>query len=511
LNANLQGTKEMISLSLTLIKALARIVFFVISALYRFLVDIHYNYISHNLKKGIIGPSDRPPPPRAMHIGLWDYRGIARPVDIQPMSSEFPVGKYIDPRSWVSTREIGLSKEVVNQHTIVVGPTRSGKTSSIVVPWIYNALKLGYSVVAVDVKGNRDLLSKLKDFSSESGSIGAKAYSWDYNDPANSLSWNWIAGLTKESEINAAVEAICGRPSASDPNKFFHQSAIKYLRGLLQILSGLRYQSTLRDLIRIVSDQSDLERLVLANPSEPGAQRLKELVGLSTNDYTKYTMELKTHLELLDTDGFSRVTSKPQFSFDLLDQQSPVLLVVSAPISDGSLAEASSSLFLSLYLQWVLSRFNSLNKPSLLVLDEAARIQNRLDLGSTLSLVAGANLSVLMATQDLMQFKSERREEILSNCGSLICLPRVSRATTQFLSNRLGEAKVATLSRSSSNDPRLVQSVSWTQGSEERPVLGHREISSPPLHLGKYPAILHSPFLSTRPILVDLNRSSMVP
>ena len=124
--------------------------------------------------------------------------------------------------------------------------------------------------------------------------------------------------------------------------------------------------------------------------------------------------------------------------------------------------------------------------------------------------MAGANMSVLLATQDIMQFNSTNRDEILSNCGTLICLPRVSRSTTQFISNRLGEVKVATLSRSTSNDPTLVQSISWTHGSEERPILGHREISSPPAHLGKHVAVLHSPFLSARPILVDLQRHDII-
>lgn len=501
----------MISLSLTIIRAFAKAILFILSILYRLSVDLYHNHLSRNLKKGVIGPWDRPPPPRAMRIGLWDYRGIARPVDINTVVNDFPIGLYIDPRRWQAFKGLGLSQSIVNQHAIVVGPTRSGKTSSIVVPWIYNALRLGYSVVAVDVKGNRDLISQLKAYSARLGGLGSLAYTWDYNDPYRSVSWNWIAGLTRESEINAAVEAICGRPSPNDPNKFFHQSAIKYLRGLLQILSSSKSQPTFATLMGIVSDQSSLERVVLANPSHPGAQRLKELVGLSPADFTKYTMELKTHLELLDTEGFRKVTDRSQFSFDLLDQPAPVLLVVSAPVSDGSLAEASSSLFLTLYLQWALSRFNVSNKPSLLVLDEAARLQDRIDLGSTLSLVAGANLSVLLATQDVMQFNSENRDEILSNCGSLICLPRVSRSTTQFISNRLGEAKVATLSRSTSNDPRLVQSISWTQASEERPILGHREISSPPAHLGKHVAVVHSPFLSARPILVDLQRRDIIP
>ena len=45
---------------------------------------------------------------------------------------------------------------------------------------------------------------------------------------------------------------------------------------------------------------------------------------------------------------------------------------------------------------------------------------------------------------------------------------------------------------------------SWTETSELAAVLGHREIAAPPPQLGSYPAVVHAPSISGRPILVDL-------
>jgi type IV secretory pathway TraG/TraD family ATPase VirD4 len=472
-------------------------------------VDAVNNRLSRGARRGILGPWDPPPPPRAMQTGLWDYRGVARPGDIARAAVDFPLGRYREPRRWSARHEIGLPEAIANEHTIVLGPTRSGKTASIIAPWIHRALGLGYSVVAVDVKGGDDLLAEIKRYSTYSGSLGVPVIKWDYTDPARSASWDWVADLTTDSEINAAVEAICGRPSANDPNRFFHQSAIKYLRGLLQLAVTLPSMMTLTDVLDLLNDQTALEGLITVNRGHPGAQRLTELVGLSPGDFMKYTTELKTHLETLDTSGFGAVTRQRQFSFDLLRQPSPVLTIVVAPVADGALADAACSLFLGQFVQRVLSGFGTVARPTLLVLDEAARVQQRIDLGSTLSLVAGAGVSVLLATQDVSQFDDDRRDEILANCGSMVCLPRVSRATTEYMAGRLGDMYFASLSNSTSTDRRGGPSRSWTQTGERAPVLGHREIASPHSELGEWPGVVHAPSLCSRPILVDLTRRDL--
>lgn len=466
--------------------------------------------LSRGAREGVLGPWDSAPPPRAVRTGLWDYRGVARPADIAPLRIDFPLGRYREPKRWTAKQPIGLPEAVANEHTIVLGPTRSGKTASMIAPWIHAALGLGYSVVAVDVKGGDDLLGEIKRFSAAHGRVGAPVVKWDYTDPSRSASWNWISDARTDSEINAAVEAICGRPSPNDPNKFFHQSAIKYMRGLLQLAPTLPRTVALRDLLVLLNDQVQLEALVQGRRGHPGAGRLAELVGLSPGDFLKYTMELKTHLETLDTAGFAAVSRASQFSFDMLRGPEPVLVIVTAPVSDGTLADAACSLFLGQLLQRVLSGFGSVARPTFLALDEAARIQSRLDLGSTLSLVAGAGVSVLLATQDVSQFRDDVRDEILSNCGTMICLPRVSKATTEYFAGRLGEMYFGALSDTTSNDRRTGSSRSWTRSTERASVLGHREVSSPPPQLGSWPGIVHAPSVATRPIVVDLTRQDLV-
>lgn len=469
------------------------------------------NRVSRGARHGILGPWDAPPPPDMGADGYWDYRGVARPSDIAPFSIDFPLGRYREPRKWTAREEIGLTERIANEHAIVLGPTRSGKTASIIAPWIYHALRLGYSVLAVDVKGRDDLLAEVKRYSSHHGPLGAPVLKWDYNDPARSVSWNWIADLHSDAEINAAVEAVCGRPNPADPNRFFHQAAMKYLRGLLQLAPTIGGPVTLAHIVHLLNDQQSLSSLVAARPGHPGAGRLAELCPMSPGDFVKYTTELKTNLETLDTQGFAAVTATGGFTFDHLRSSRPVLVIVSAPVSDGELARAAGSLFLGQFVQRALAGFGTDPRPALLAVDEAARVQNRLDLGATLSLVAGAGVSVLLATQDVSQFEEKSREEILANCGTMICLPRVSSDTTDYFIRRAGEMSFTTRSASTGTSPRQGSNRSWTSSSELGKVIGHREISAPAPQLGPRPGFVHSPSLSPRPIVVDLTRPDLQP
>lgn len=459
---------------------------------------------------GIIGPGDPAPDPESLSAGVWDYRSVARASDIAQASKEFPLGKLREPGKWTANSPFGLPDSVANEHLMVVGPTRSGKTASIIAPWIYESLSLGYSVIAIDVKGQDDLLDEVKQYSQTRGQLGVPVVKWDYADPQRSVSWNWIAELTDDGKINAAVDAICGRPSPSDPNKFFHQSAIKYLRGLLQLSPTISGSMTVASLLNVLNDQSRIDDLVRSRQGHPGASRISELTGLSPGDYLKQTMELKTYLEILDTDGLNAVTNRDGLRLNMINSEAPALIIIGAPISDGALADAACSLFLGQFLQYALSSFNSSAPPILLALDESPRLQDRVDLGSTLSLVAGANVNVLLAAQDISQFDDARRDEILSNCGTMVCLPRVSRATTDYFVGRLGDVYLPTLSRNSGSDGTIFGSHSDTHSVERVAMLGHREIASPPPRFGEWPGMVHCPSLSSQPIVVDLTRADLV-
>jgi type IV secretory pathway TraG/TraD family ATPase VirD4 len=143
----------------------------------------------------------------------------------------------------------------------------------------------------------------------------------------------------------------------------------------------------------------------------------------------------------------------------------------------------------------------------LLVLDESPRLQDRLNLGSLLSVAAGAGVSVLLAAQEVEQFDEKKRSEILANCGSLVLLGGTNPTTTEYVISRLGTRVRGKVSRADSFD-HSGRSTSYTHDSESVPVLDHVALRYPPS--GPFGAVLLNDQVSTKPVLIDLIRSDLV-
>lgn len=456
---------------------------------------------------GLVGPWDPPPPPGS--AGYLDFSGVARPGDLNCSDWWFPLGRYLMPkRPWRPTDPIGLPLAEANRHTIVLGPSRAGKTAGLIAPWIVEGVRAGYRVVALDVKGDGDLQREVKSYRDSLPTQDALPFmKWDYADPSHSKSWNFIADLTSDGAINAAAEAICGKPRDNDPNANFHARDLKWMRGLLEVARDSAGLVTIRGLLNLlvspVTLQNGLARLAVTR----GSQRLADLAAMSPSDFSKGTQFLITYLESLNTDGFIEVTSKPQISMDQVAFGDPRLVMVNAPIVDGKLSEIASGLFLASLMQRRLGAFNSGAPPMLLVLDESPRLQERIDLGQLLSLAAGADVSVLLAAQEVEQYDERRRNEILANCGTLILMGGANPTTTRYVMDKLGERHGAKLSSGDSHHVREGRSRTYNVDSERVAVMGHNELYNPPF--GRYGATVINNRVSTRPVLVDLTRADL--
>jgi len=457
-------------------------------------------------QRGIIGPWDPPPPP---HLGGYlDFSGVARPEDIFGNGADFPLGRYVVPRKrWEPREALGLTAAAANSHTVVFGASTAGKTTSIIAPWIYAGMRGGYLVVALDLKGNNDLLDKVSQYAATQPAIpDTRIGVFDYNAPATSMSWNWISDLRDETSVNAAAEALCGRDRDNDPNREFRLRDLKWMRGLLELVNTSGSSWTVRDLLELLDDQSRLQLLMKRQSGSRAAVRLGDLAYLDPADYPRTAQFLTTYLEILNTNGFVRTTRRAELSLHDLDAE-PGLFVVSAPYADQKLGEAVSGLFLSQFLNKQLQKFNTHSRPVLLILDEAPRLKDRIDLPSLMSLAASTNMSVVLAVQEVNNFREDERDVIFANCGTQLLMAGAGPKTTEYFGARLGTRIAVRQTQSSSftREGRTLQSGHLTA---DVPVLGHAELSNPPG--GPYSAIVHSHSLSRKPIITDLTRYDLL-
>lgn len=455
---------------------------------------------------GVLAPGDPDPPPDGP-IDYYDYRGVAVWSETRHELGlgQFPLGWFIDPRRGPSARA-QLSFEILKQHAAVVGPTGSGKTKSILVPWIAAALKAGYCVVAVDVSG--DLLQDLAVHRMAVGRFGAAVAKWDYTDPRNSVSWNWLTSLDSDEAVDDAAIALCGKPPPNDPQPFFHQRDIRFMRALLAGAVTSPNLQTGKDLLNLVMDQRAFESFVHSPHGAASRARLTDFVGLPASDYQKAVSGAVNALEIWDNVGLDAVTRRDGLDLDSLFDR-PSLLVVGAPIHGGSISQASSSLMISQVINRLYRRFtHSRGRHVFLVLDEAARLKDRINLEEVLSVSRRARVSVVLGIQDVSQLGDEKdRVAILGNCATYIALPSSSSTNAAYLSGRLGQRPQSAISinetlRGSNRGTGVTNQIGTV------PVLGDREILSPPF--GALVAVVHSRKVSYKPFLVELSRAEFL-
>jgi type IV secretory pathway TraG/TraD family ATPase VirD4 len=460
--------------------------------------------------RGVLGPGDGPPPPGVPDF--FDYRGLVTAPEVTGLDhrqlgpSSFRLGALLDVHRGPQM-PLALPYDVLRRHAAIIGPAGSGKTAGVLVPWIHSALRGGHSVVAIDVKG--DLFEDVERYAQQDpfGPLGAAAAKWDFTDPAHSINWDWIAETQDDAEIDAAVTAILGREDHAVGDPYFHRRDAMILRGVLRLLPSITKPGqavTVHDLLALLSNKPRIEQVLNSYPSAPGVTDLRAtLSGLSDSDHSRQISGVVTALGRLDLAGVAAVTQPSAFRLtDLFNK--PALLVVAAPMKGGDAARFLSSMFLNLLAQRLYRRFGQQGTHVFLVIDEAARIVDRFSFEEVLSISRSAGVSVVLATQDVGQFKDEKeRSAIFSNCATCVWLSGSSPLSAKLMSERLGTHRVPVMTIN--QDPSRLGGGS-SHSIDVVPVLGDREIMQPPF--GGRCAIVHvkAPELGIpgKPMLVDL-------
>ena len=462
-------------------------------------------------RRGYLAPGDPTPPPTATTDYL-DYRGVATWPEAQNLDGgQFPLGTFSDLRKGRPRGPIGLPGEVINRHAVVVGPAGSGKTHSLLIPWMHAALIANWSVVAVDVKG--DLRESFLDFKDAQGgdALGARLTKWDFTDPRQSSPWEWIGELRDDARVDAAITALLGRrPEQSTADPYFYQRDYRTLRGLLLFARSVAPQvRTASELIRLIEDDIKLDALVKQHPRAPGSSDLEAVLRYPQADYPKIVSGVVTALSALDSAAVNAVTraSATRPSIDLeraLDDHQ--LLIVGAALKGGQVSATLSSLLLNQLAQRLYERFGQRRRPVLLVIDEAPQIVDRVDIAKLMEVSRSAGVGVVVAMQDVAQLKDENdRSSVLSNAAAFAILPGASPKSVEEFGKRLGQRFEQTMGM---NVGRRTGPPTQSYGTESVPVLREREIMQPPF--GGRAAIVHvkAPELGVtgKPLLVDLER-----
>lgn len=450
----------------------------------------------------ILAPGDSAPRPDRM-TDYWDYRGVARERDVRGLTKgQVRLGRYLHPRGRPGA-ELWLPASLLTQGCAVVGPPGSGKTENTIIPWTMQLLEAGSSVVVIDVKG--DLIDALAPAARQLGRV----WYWNAGDVARSQSWNWLSGVTDVRDIEAAAQSIIGRKNPNDPQPYFYERDYRWLRALISVTSIARGRHAVpRDLYTLVADQDALHDVFANVPAtRQHATEVADLLNLPPDEHSRAVSGLLNALHLFNTPQVVQVTERTDFQLQGLGTQ-PTLLIVGASLADGRFAEVLSSIMISRLFSLVYRRFGISGAgaplPMVFLLDEAARLRERIDFEEVLSVARSADVGICLAMQNVGQFGDEREAAaVLDNCRSFIVLRGCSPDTAKYFGARLGQ-RVEKIESATRPHRRWTEIPRWDRSAQSAsvPVLADREIMHPPM--GQYIGIAQVAPVSSSPFLIQL-------
>lgn len=468
-----------------------------------------------SIRSGVLGPGS--PTPHPGDLGdYYDYRGTAPHRELTGHHGVFRLGHHIEPGRR-ATRPIGLAKEDLFHHCLIVGPTGSGKTSNFTVPWIVSAVSQGMFVVTADVKGSGapDYLPTALEAEFTLAGIDTSLISiWDYTNP-KSLTWNPLQHRLAPSEVETLANSILNPTSASDRDRYFVERDIRWLRGLLSAANEAARLVDLAEVRAALASASDLRHFL--SESRYSAD-LSDLVDLYDDDFSRAVSGLLNALHLFSHDDILAVTRSGAPISKLRSKRLPMhvdgrkslslpdavtrpgVLVIGGPLADGIRAATLSTMAIT----QATNTLRSVGGPpagSLMMIDEAGRLAERVNLPEFIATTRSMSIGFCLLMQDISDIPQEiDQKTLVANAATVALLKGCAASTTRIFSNRLGYRRIMEVTKHAEDAGSRRYRDSY--GTSEQPVLGHREISSPPF--ARYAAVVHSTPLSPKPFIVGL-------
>lgn len=373
-----------------------------------------------------------------------------------------------------------------DDHVVVVAPTGSGKTTSLVVPAV---LRLSGPLVVTSSKGDI-----IEDRTYGTGTLAHRAAMGDVQifDPSGSTPYPCVpwSPLGRASAWQGALRvartmlAASGRTGGSESGTsgFFASRAEQSLAPLLHA-AALR-EDSMSDVLRWVRRSEWVEPAEVLE-GEP-AEALANLGAGSKESMGDTLATILTVLRAFEDPQVARNTSEPIWSpSELVESSADTLYIVYGPD-----AQRLSPVFTALIDEVVsaarertLRTGRALDPPLWLLLDECGTGLQIPELPATLARSRGEGIRFLTVWQDLGQirrlYQDDGRSGILGNSAAQIWWPPDDADTAKTLSDTLGHQQVRQVSRSrsrkgaqSESESESISTVSVLDAGEARTLAG---------------------------------------
>lgn len=336
--------------------------------------------------------------------------------------------------------------------TMVIGTPGSGKSFSVVLPFIRQHMRKGFSMCVYDFKFPDLSLVAYNHFlkAKKEGAIpeAAMFYVINFEDIRKSFRCNPLAPQWMESPIDAfessrTVLYNLNREWIRKQGEFFSESAVSFFAAVIWFLKKYRdgqfctlphaielLQMDYDDLFAILEQERDVANIInpFINAHKRGAsEQLEGQLG-----------SLKIAISKIISPEIYWICSGDDFSLDINNPKSPKVLC----LANNPLRVEMYGAVLSLFITRMLKVINKKHQQAAsLIFDELPTIYFR-GLDTLIATARSNRISTLLGVQTIDQlirdYGKEQANAITSNIGNVFC-GQAAGETARFIQNRMGK------------------------------------------------------------------------
>jgi type IV secretion system protein VirD4 len=328
------------------------------------------------------------------------------------------------------------------RHAVVIGNSGSSKTSSVIIPNIWN-LSLGNSSLVINDPSS-ELRKRL------SGVLKQRGYDIkiiDYSD-CRSIGWNPILRLKTKSEIKQLASLLIESALGNSSEKFWNLSAADLISFFIYYLikyEPLKYRNLLNVLHLInlfAGNPEKMDRLIVMSKDEMLLAEYKAMVALGDKTLMSIVITAKTALSIISDENIAKITSTTEYTLDVETfRKNRVALFINTSIPMIKHASVLSSLFFQQFIDEILITIPEDGTNNLyLILDETASMI--LPLETAMNYLRKYRVGLFLVLQDKIQldmiYGVHKAKNIFTNCFTKIFMPGATFETCQMLEKMLG-------------------------------------------------------------------------
>ncbi|AYD00624.1 conjugative coupling protein [Neorhizobium sp. NCHU2750] len=373
------------------------------------------------------------------------------------------------------------------RHHIVIGPTRSGKGLSYVIP---NALAHKGSMIVTDLKG--EIFLNTADFRRRNGNaVFVFAPGSQNSNCYNPLDFIRGEPGDRTTDIQNIADMLIPETSGSE-NAIWQSTAQQVLAGIISyITESPRYEGrrSFGEINSFINSgealQSTFEDIKAAEPylSKFTIESFNSYIGLSERAAQSALLDLQKAMRPFKNEKIVMATSTTDIELSAI-QSRPVTIYIAPNISDLNLLRPLTALFVQQILSLLTRELNTARMPVYFLLDEFCQLKRMDEIVGKLPFVAGYNIKLAFVVQDLKSldavYGENLRQSLLANCGYQLILGANDLATADYVSRALGKTTIKFKTLSRSGDLFGQSRLSKTEQVRERDLMMSQEIREMP-------------------------------